>query len=67
MNKYWQVKVKVKHEDDKGKIKTTTEQYLVDGISPTDVEAKVNKDFENEGLDFKVSDIKETKILKVID
>jgi hypothetical protein len=66
MMKYWQVKVKVKHEDDKGKIKTTTEQYLVDAISPTDAEAKVHQDFENEGLDFKVSDIKETKILKVI-
>jgi len=64
--KYWQTKVKVQHEDESGKLKTTTETYLVDALSPTDAETKIHKDFEGENLEFKVSDVKETKILKVI-
>jgi hypothetical protein len=44
-----------------------TETYLVQGFSPTDVEKKIMVDFEGENLDFKVSDVKETKILKIIE
>jgi hypothetical protein len=67
MEKYWQVKVKVKTESDSGKVKMVTETYLVQGFSPTDVEKKLMVDFEGENLDFKVSDVKETKILKIIE
>ena len=40
---YYIVKVKVHHEDDKGKVKKVTEQYLVDAVSVTDAEVKVTK------------------------
>ena len=38
---YYIAKVKVHHEDDKGRVKKVTEQYLVQAISVTDAETKV--------------------------
>jgi hypothetical protein len=47
----------------------TRENYLVDAVSVTDAEVKVNKLFEDEGMssDFQVKSVKETKILQVIE
>ena len=64
---YYVVKVKVNQEDAKGRIKKLTEQYMVHAISVTDAEAKVVADFEGSNLEFEVSSVIETKIIKVIE
>lgn len=62
---YWQVKVQSKFENDRGKVQTTTELFLVVAVSATDAETKIYK--HNEGLsNFRVVDVKKTKILDVI-
>jgi hypothetical protein len=63
---YYQVKVKVKIEDEKGKIKKVTEVFLVDAVSVTDAESIVVKEeFSADGIDREVISVTETKILKV--
>lgn len=64
---YWQVTVKIKTEDDKGKVKKTTEQYLVDAVSATDAEAKIYKDFESDSLEFEVTGVRKSNIIRVIE
>lgn len=64
---YYVVKVKVNQEDAKGRIKKLTEQYMVHAVSVTDAEAKVVADFEGSNLEFEVSSVIETKIIKVIE
>ncbi len=63
-NTYFMVTVDMLNEDAKGRIKKVKQQYVVVGISPTDVEAKVTKELD--GYDFEISVIKATKILDVI-
>ena len=64
---HYVVKVKVNQEDAKGRIKKLTEQYMVHAVSVTDAEAKVVADFEGSNLEFEVSSVIETKIIKVIE
>ena len=64
---YYVVKVKVNQEDAKGRIKKLTEQYMVHAVSVTDAEAKVVAEFEGSNLEFEVSSVIETKIIKVIE
>ena len=64
---YYVVKVKVNQEDAKGRIKKLTEQYMGHAVSVTDAEAKVVADFEGSNLEFEVSSVIETKIIKVIE
>lgn len=63
---YYIAKVKILNEDENGKIKRTIESYLVDAVSVTDAEVKVVKDFEGISMEFEVSSVSETKIIKVI-
>ena len=66
---YFQAIVEIVDMSDKGKQTKTRENYLVDAVSVTDAEVKVNKLFEDEGMssDFQVKSVKETKILQVIE
>lgn len=64
--KYYIAKVKVVMTDDKGRQKKNIEQYCVHAVSVTDAETKVHVEFENAGVEFEVSSVIETKILKVI-
>jgi len=66
---YFQAVVEIVDMSDKGKQSKTRENYLVDAVSVTDAEVKVNKLFEDEGMsaDFQVKSVKETKILQVIE
>lgn len=64
---YYSVKVTVKHETDRGKIKKTTEQYLVKAVSVTDAEVLINKDFADYPNDWEVKSVSATRILKVIE
>jgi len=63
---YYIAKVKVHHEDDKGRVKKVTEQYIVDAVSVTDAEAKVVTEFEGSNLQYEVNAVIETKVIKVI-
>lgn len=63
---YYIAKVKVHHQDDKGRVKKVTEQYLVDAVSVTDAEVKVVDEFDGSNLEFEVSAVIETKLVKVI-
>ena len=63
---FYIAKVKVHHEDDKGRVKKITEQYLVNAVSVTDAEAKVVADFEGSNLEYEVTAVMETKIVSVI-
>lgn len=64
---YFVVKTKTDFEDENGKKKTLTEQFLVKAVSPTDVEAKMYKRNENLMADWRVVSINETKIVDFIE
>ena len=68
MNKFYQVNVEIKSENDKGKIQKIREQYMANSVSCLDAETIVTKKFVDEGntLDFKIVSVKETKILEVL-
>jgi len=63
---YYIAKVKVHHEDDKGRVKKVTEQYVVNAVSVTDAEAKVVAEFEGSNLEYEVTAVTETKIVSII-
>ena len=65
--KYYIAKVKVVMTDDKGRQKNISEQYCVNAVSVTDAETKVHEEFKNDGLEFEVTSVNETRIIKVID
>ena len=65
--KYYIAKVKVVMTNDKGQEKKMVEHYCVNAVSVTDAETKVHEEFKNDGLEFEVTHVNETKIIKVID
>lgn len=65
-SKFYEVRVTVKTETDSGKIKKVTEVYLVNAVGVVDAEAIITKDFEGDALEWEVSSVRETKILKVL-
>jgi hypothetical protein len=54
-------------DENTGKIKKLREEKLVKGFSPTDVEAKVTKVYENYSMDWRITAIVESKIDEVIE
>jgi hypothetical protein len=54
-------------DENSGKIKKMKEEKLVKGFSPTDVEAKVTKVYENYSMDWRITAIVESKIDEVIE
>jgi len=69
MDKYYIARVTMVMDNPNGKgVKKVTEEYLVRGVSVSDVEKKVYEDFgNNSGIEFKVSEVRGTKVCKVID
>ena len=63
---YFKCSVKTEYEDNKGRIKFRKEEYLVNAVNPTDVEAQINKEMEGSG-DFEITNISLTRILAVLD
>jgi len=51
--KYYKAKVKVITQDDKGRQKKATEEYLVHAVSVTDAETKVHEEFKTILLSLK--------------
>jgi hypothetical protein len=54
-------------DENTGKVKKIREEKLVKGYSPTDVEAKVTKAYENYSMDWRITAIVESKIDEVIE
>lgn len=54
-------------DNESGRVKKTKEEKLVLGYSPTDVEAKVTKVYENYTMDWRITSITESKIDEVIE
>jgi len=65
MNQYFKCAVKVEWENDKGQVKYRKEDYIVSGLTPTDVEAKMVEHLK--GTDFEIISISVTKIVDIID
>ncbi len=53
-------------DSESGRVKKVKEEKLVLGYSPTDVEAKVTKVYENYTMDWRITSITESKIDEVI-
>lgn len=66
-SKYYKVKVTVKTETARGRIKKMSEEFLVNGVNMTDVEKKIYVDYEGDIRDWEIHSITETKVIKVID
>lgn len=68
-DKYFHVRVLIEHEKDNGKTQKVTEEYLIKAINVTDAEAKLVQLFVDENIteDYRITNIKETRIRKVID
>jgi hypothetical protein len=54
-------------DNESGRVKKIKEEKLVLGYSPTDVEAKVTKVYENYTMDWRITSITESKIDEVIE
>ena len=64
---YYISTVKVQDENERGRITSTNEVYCVEAESVTEAEAKVVKEFEGAGVEYQVKEVKETKILKILE
>ena len=51
---YWTGKVVIKTEDERGKVKKTTEQFLIDAESATEAEVKIYKEYEGWNGEFEI-------------
>ena len=66
--KYFVAKISSDSVDNEtGRVKKLKEEKLVLGYSPTDVEAKVTKVYENYNMDWRITSITESKIDEVIE
>jgi len=63
---YYKVKVKEKIEDEKGKLKKQTAEYLVNALSVTEVEATITKSYVGVGFDWEITSVSETKIIEIL-
>ena len=64
---YYLAKVEVRMENDRGRIQKIRELYCVEAESVTESEAKVVQDFEGDNTEYQVKEVKETKILKILE
>ena len=64
---YYISTVKVKDENERGRITSTNEVYCVEAESVTEAEAKVVKEFEGTGVEYQVKAVKESKIIKILE
>ena len=63
---YYKAQIKVDFEDAKGRLKRRTESYIVEAISPTDVEEKIAKHEEGSTEDYTISSIVVTNIVDIL-
>lgn len=63
--KFYQAKIQLRSEDEKGRVKKHIEYYLVEAVSVTDVEVIINEEFKNE-YDFELKSVQETRYIEVL-
>lgn len=63
---YYRVTVKVQYEGKKGELKNRKEDYIVEAISPTDVELKMANHMKGSTEDYEITSIVVTKIIDII-
>ena len=64
---YFIATVKVKTENERGRLTSNNEIYCVESETCTEAAAKVVKEFENQGVEYHVKSVKESKILKILE
>ena len=64
---YFIATVKVKTENERGRLTSNNEIYCVESETCTEAEAKVVKEFEGYSLDYQVKSVKESKIIKILE
>jgi hypothetical protein len=65
-NYYYKATIRIEYEDAKGKLKKRREEYIVSGINPTDIEAKITAYMKGSTEDFEISSITMTKIVDIL-
>lgn len=63
---YWTGKVVIKTEDERGKVKKTTEQFLIDAESATEAEAKIYTEYEGWSGEFEIQGVNKSRIIKIL-
>lgn len=64
---YYTARVQIKFEDDNGKLKKRTEQYLVHALSITEAEAVVTESFTSSPtLQYEIKSISESRIVEIL-
>ena len=64
---YFIATVKVKDENERGRITSNNEVYCVEAETCTEAEAKVVKKFEGQSIEYHVKSVKESKIIKILE
>ena len=64
---YWLAKVKVEEETSRGAARWTTEQFLVNAENATDAEVKLTEEYSTYQMDWHVEQLKQIKLVKVIE
>ena len=64
---YFIATVKVQDQNERGRVTSNNEVYCVAAETVTEAEAKVVKEFENQGVEYHVKSVKESKILKILE
>jgi hypothetical protein len=64
---YWLAKVKIEEETNRGAVRWTNEQFIVNAENATDAEVKLTQEYSSYPLDWHVDQLKQIKIVKVIE
>ena len=64
---YWLAKVKIEEETNRGAVRWTTEQFIVNAENATDAEVKLTQEYSTYTMDWYVDQLKQIKIVKVIE
>jgi hypothetical protein len=64
---YWLAKVKIEEETNRGAVRWTNEQFIVNAENATDAEVKLTQEYSSYPMDWHVDQLKQIKIVKVIE
>ena len=64
---YWLAKVKVEEETSRGASRWTSEQFLVNAENATDAEVKLTQEYSSYTMEWHVDQLKQIKLVKVIE
>ena len=64
---YWLAKVKVEEETSRGTVRWVNEQFLVNAENATDAEVKLTQEYSTYQMEWHVCQLKQIKLVKVIE